>query len=239
MALRTLLGVPYAFGPGFVEMVDAQNGQAAVDAALESYPKSIEQIWDPFRYLASDQPKRVAAVAVPDEAVLIDRDEFGTIAWFLMFAERIDPAVALEAVGGGGGDDTIFYELDGTVCMESRYVGDKASDAQEFEAAFEAWDEAMPGTSSVTRDGSTVEVRTCDPGEDAAIDAGGAGTAALALPLTRSAVQTLAIETGYELLRARCLAEAVVEGADVEELAAITWGEVEAQMQADARTICR
>ena len=48
---------------------------------------------------------------------------FGSIGWYLMLVERIDPELALRATDGWDGDSYALFETGGRVCVRSRLRG--------------------------------------------------------------------------------------------------------------------
>jgi hypothetical protein len=207
-----------------VEVLAAVGGNSSVDRALQNPPASDEQVFDPFRYLAKDTPKTVAAPALLAGEKRLEgaeeADEIGAFALFLILAQRLDFQQAMRAVDGWGGDSLVIYEGDGGQCSRSRLMGDTPTDTDEMAAALDAWAKTMPpGVASTTRHGTEVELVSCDPGADFKIGPNRIDEA-IRYPLTRTAVALATISAAsvpWEY--ARCYAGALSEQVSLADIA--------------------
>jgi hypothetical protein len=163
---------PYDFGPLFVDILREVGGQARVDAAFKSPPVDEEQVIDPLAYLNGDPPGPIAAPTLPRGAKKLDGGkEFGSLAWFQMLSERIDPHVALKATLGWGADSYTDAREGTKTCVEVRYRGETKQDNAEMLSALHLWIAALPtGMAAVTvNSDDTMQLHSCDPGEAAKV----------------------------------------------------------------------
>lgn len=169
-ALQAFDFAPYAVGPPAVELLAATGGDAAVDAALRRPPTTDRELLDPRALEAHSGAREVDEPALPDGVHdSLDSGDLGSITWYLLLAERIDPAAALDAVDGWAGDAYVAYEQDGVTCMALAFAGTDDDATARMRGALDDWAAAMPGgKATVARDGDGLLVRSCDPGGQAA-----------------------------------------------------------------------
>jgi len=110
LAIRDSLIFPYRAGLSFVAALRRRQPWSAVDAAFAKPPRSTEQIIHPERYLAGDEPIRVAITIPPalrDYTVVHD-SVWGELSYDLFLRSHgIDPAASATAAEGWGGDRVI------------------------------------------------------------------------------------------------------------------------------------
>lgn len=162
-----LAGFPYAFGPGLLEAVKAERGQAGRDELFTDPPLSEEHVVLPKSYL---QRQRVETVATPTAAAgetLIEHSEtdFGMVSLLVVLSERLEFPVAWRAVQGWAGDAAAAFERDGKTCVRANVRFDQAAQAEQFELAFSQWGQGLPTTHS--RADRVVSLESCDPGSAA------------------------------------------------------------------------
>lgn len=190
---------------------------ARIDEAFLDPPKTEEHLLDPFAYFDGDPPRLVAAPATDGLEVLEDGD-FGAAALLVVLAERIDVRKALAAATGWGGDAYVVFRRDGHMCARIRVSGDTTTDSDQLDAALRDWAAAAPGgTARTSRDGDTVELESCDPGERASAGSGGS-LQGLLLAGARSQIAVQALDEGFERSEARCFAAALVAELDPAEV---------------------
>lgn len=218
--LVSLFSAPYALGAAFLELVISEGGNRARNEVLRDPPVSDEQLLDPWTYLDDDDPVPVELPDLEDgaEAIEQDTDDFGSVSWYLVLAQRMDPRKALRAVDGWGGDAAIAYELDGTVCVQARFEGDDEGETSEMGEALDEWVGAGPdGTATVEREeGGTLLLRSCDPGDDAVPAFTGGDL--LSVPLVRTFSAAGALEMGAPSAVARCGGDVFLDLVTVEQL---------------------
>jgi hypothetical protein len=220
--LAAILAAPYALGEPLATTIVEADGRDALDEALQDPPASDEPLLDPLGYLAGDEPIEVESPELADGEEEVDSGQFGAVGWYVMLAQRIDPATALAAVDGWGGDAYVAYDRDGTVCVRIAYRGDSADEAEELEDALTTWTREMPpGAATVARKGDDgLLLQSCDPGDDASVPDDVTVQDLMVLPATRSAITAAVLSQGANEKQARCFAHAVVREFSVDELVA-------------------
>ena len=227
----------YILGAGFMDVLEAADGVAAIDAAFETPPGSEEQVLDPISFLVGDEATEVDPPDVDGEVVEDLDGEFGAVTWFLMLAERTDPVAALAAVDGWGGDQFRVYRDGDRTCAALRFVGEDEDAAATMEAALTSWAGAMPDEADVTveRDGDQVDVVTCDPGTDAELLEGeGRSRETIALLAIRSTIAADVLAGGGTNSQARCFSRGIIANLDYE---ALTTSEPTAAQQAEIEEV--
>ncbi|CAN5270393.1 hypothetical protein BH18ACT4_BH18ACT4_01280 [soil metagenome] len=207
-ALAAIDAAPYVFGATFVELLERRGGVEALNAAFAAPPTTEEHLFDPFTYIAGQQPVTVLPPSGPDgSSDPFDEGDFGAITWYLLLAERIDPLQALAAVDGWAGDAFVAYDDQGRTCTTEFFVGDTPADDDETGAALDSWAETMPsGAATVERLAAGVELTACDPGPDAAGPAAGRALEVLPVPAYRTALVVLGLDSDFTEGESACVA---------------------------------
>lgn len=136
-AVEQLLGLPYVFGPPFVETLLNVGGER-LDQAFSSPPTTTEQLLDPARYLSGDAPQQVGSPRT--EGAVIDEGELGQVLLRLLLETKLERAVAEEAATGWDGDRYATWRSpDGRTCMRAQFAVDTPEDARQLEAALAEW----------------------------------------------------------------------------------------------------
>jgi len=221
--LEAILGAPYALGEPLASALVEADGIRALNDALQDPPTTDEPLLDPLGYLEAGDDEEAVDVDTPaleDGEEEVDRGFFGSIAWYVMLAQRIDSREALGAVDGWGGDAYVAYDRDGTVCVRIAYRGDTADDAKELEDALASWVREMPpGAASVGRDGDDgLTLQSCDPGDEASVPEEVTAQDLMVVPAVRSSLAVLVLSQGADADQARCFADAVVGELSNEQL---------------------
>ena len=218
--LAALFAAPYALGEPLASTIVEADGTDGLDEALREPPTTDEALLDPLGYLAGDAALDVEAPELADGEEEIDRGVFGSIGWYVMLAQRIDPNTALVAVDGWGGDAYVAYERAGTVCVRIAYRGDTPEDAAELEDALAAWVAEMPPESAtVERQGEDgLTLQSCDPGDDASVPDDVTVEDLIVLPALRASITATVLAEGATEEQARCFGHALVAEFTVEEL---------------------
>ncbi len=105
--MRTSLAAPYIYGTLFVHALRRQGGWAAVNRAWDDPPTTTEQVLHVDKWLAHEQPMKVAA---PPFATLgpgwkvSDEDSEGELGLRLALEEWTDSKTAADLSAGWGGD---------------------------------------------------------------------------------------------------------------------------------------
>jgi hypothetical protein len=217
--LRIDGSAPYDLGVPFVDVVSATS-LGALDDAFGDPPRTDEHVWDPLSYVHGDEAEEVEPPRPPPGVEPFDEGFVGVLAWYVLLSERIDPHTAFRALTGWGGDAYVAYEHEGVVCVRSHLMGEDARDTEQLYAALLAWAGAMPDavTTLEQRDGM-VAVESCDPGAQAAARVTGRSVDAMALPVAHASVVAALVTDGVPARAARCVADGVVAGATLDQLA--------------------
>jgi hypothetical protein len=219
-AILAFFEAPYAFGSAFVRFLDGDDGDDAIDAALNDPPVSEADIVDPLTFRSDDGPEDVDAPEVPRGAKEVRElsDEVGAVTWYLMLATHLDQARATTAVVGWDGDRRVAYETDGRLCIAARVRARTDNDASELAAALDDLADALPSHDATSgRDGLEVSWLSCDPGpsaSDPAIDLDGI----FLTPLFRTELLTQAFAGGASEQAAACIAGAFITTWTLDEL---------------------
>jgi hypothetical protein len=179
-ALQALFAAPYALGNPLVALVAADGDNTAVDDAFEAPPASSEHLVDPRAFFAGDPPVEVDEPGIPEGADEVgEPDVLGALALYLVLSQRIDPAAALDATLGWGGDSYAAYRDSDRTCVRLHVAGDTADDTDELATTLGDWVAAGPrGAASVGLEGDVVALESCS-GDAAADGTPVAGTGAL------------------------------------------------------------
>jgi len=209
--LTTLFGLPYALGPSFVELVDAgADGPRLdrIDAVYRRLPDTTAELFDPATYFAHDRPAKVVAPSISGSKDPRTQS-LGAGVLFVMLAERIPAATAMNAVDGWRGD-SMRSAVTGhsAVCVAIRVHTASRRDARELRAAFDEWHDAMPVPAlvKISTDGKAdVVARSCDAGAKVNIGTTGRSQEALGLPVLRSQIAAAQVNSGVPRSRALCI----------------------------------
>ncbi len=210
-------GVPYALGAPFVQMLVNDRGNDAVDDAFDDPPDSEDDLFDPTSYLADDDEQDVE-LDLDDDIEVVDDGTFGSPAWHLLLAERMDPLVAFEAARGWDGDAYAMFERDDRSCVRAVFAGDSDDDEDQMADALRTWADAVPGgeAEAIEVDGHP-GFEACDPGDDVDMELTDRSEDALSVPavwgyLVADAATVLDVEGS------RCYAERVLAAVSFEDL---------------------
>lgn len=164
--LKTDLQSPYTLGGAFLYLAYSQGGNDAIDDAFSRPPTDTEQLLDPWVYLADHQgPVDVPKPAIGAHDEELDSQTFGAADLAFVLAERIQPAEALRAADGWGGDSTVAYTHHDRTCLRMDYVGDTRRDTEELSSALKEWIAAGPSdVATVVPHEKGLRFTTCDPG---------------------------------------------------------------------------
>jgi len=219
-ALVTLFGAPYDLGAMLLAVLEHKNGNAAIDDAFRNPPVDEAQVFDPWVYLANQQPDKVADPATAKGENRFHSGDFGALSWFVTISQRIDPHPALQAADAWAGDRYVAFERNKQVCVRADIDATSAAAGDRLAAAFTQWGQAMPAsTAAVTRRGNGIEVNSCDPGTAANLQPIPTAQEALVVPVARTEIALSALKQGATTAQARCAGSAVALAYSEAELA--------------------
>lgn len=210
--LGDFLRFPYVFGPVLLDTLTDSGGNAGVDRAFRDPPTSEAQVVDPIAYPVAVDPVEVPTPKVPAGAkVRDDPGPFGQVFLFEVLGSQLGYDEAWAAVQGWRGDQFVGYEQGSVACVAADIRMVDPGTADRLDRTARRWATRVAGATVTTR-GSTVSLRSCDPGR-------------LGRPLPRqmpSAFDVLVVRTqilheltgsGSSYVVGRCVADAVVADA--------------------------
>lgn len=211
--LQTMMGAPYALGEALLDVATLE-GNDEVDKLFRRPPRTEENLVDPFTWTWDRQKAApVKKPSLPKGAKKFDDGTFEATGWLFTLAARLPAREALTATDGWGGDKYLAYtDAKKRTCVDVRYVGDTAKDADELAASLTTWISKGPAdTAHLTREGKDgLLFSSCDPGKDAPGSAGSSAKA-LDLALSRTYVVRSLIEQDWPHDPARCFGTALVQ----------------------------
>jgi hypothetical protein len=222
--LTTQFEAPYSLGQAFTRAVAAERGNKAVLRLTKTTPPDDLGLLDPVGYLDGRRGRSVARPK-PGAGRVLDRSRMGAVTLFAVLAQRIEPAMALDAADGWGGDAYVSWRSGGRTCSRTAFRGQTAGDTSVLNDALRRWTAAGPAASDATvstgTGTGTVTLTSCEPrGPAAKLAPVTAATAAdaLLLPTVRASVQAELLEAGFDHPVARCTADALVKAVSFETL---------------------
>ena len=211
--LRTMQGAPYTLGEALLD-VATLDGKDEVDKLFRRPPTTEENLLDPFTLTWDGQKAvKVDKPKLSKGEKEFDSNTFESTGWLFTLAARLPVRQALTATDGWGGDRYVAYtNASGKSCVDIRYVGYTARDADELHSALTEWIRRGPkGVATVSREGHKgLLFSSCDPGTAATGD-DGHSDAALNLALERTYVTRSLIKDHWPHDAARCYGTALVE----------------------------
>ena len=207
--LQDIFSYPYVFGPTLLDTLVADGGNDAVDKAFRHPPVTDAQVVDPRAYPLTFKPRDLPDPVLPKGAKADgDSDPFGQVGVLEVLGSKLGYAASWSAVQGWAGDAVRSYRVDGRSCVALDIAASDEAAATRLEAAFTRWHTGLDAT-TLSRAGTVVAVRACDPGEGAALR-----------PPTPRAFEVLAGRTqvihilmrqsGLGFLGARCVTDRVI-----------------------------
>ncbi|PLS75361.1 MAG: hypothetical protein CYG61_07795 [Actinobacteria bacterium] len=154
--LAQALAFQYVVGPPFVRDVLGAGGRELLDKTFSSPPRTSEQLMHPERFLAGDDPKRVAP-PVPGRGPVVDRGvlgERGLLQVLQPLGHRATPAAE-----GWGGDRYVAWDEGSRTCLRANVVMDTPQEASELVSAMQALAAKRPGVT--VQPGPAVTFTSC------------------------------------------------------------------------------
>ncbi len=236
--LLTLMGAPYALGQGFVEATAAEGKNTAVDILLRDPPTDEIALLAPLQELTLEtESVKVDVPEVRKGEKKFESGELGALTWYLMLAERLPLADALEATDGWGGDGYVAYETDGKTCARMKFTGSTKRGTDVMLSALRRWVAAAPGSPArVVRNGEFLKFESCDPGAKAEVGKD-ASVAAIGLVSLRTYIGIALMNDGSTTQTANCLAGRLVDTYSVAQLSNPEFGATDPAIQARIRAM--
>ncbi len=127
---------PGIFGIEFVEMLYSQGGWNRINEAFNDFPKTMEQIMHPQKYLAKEEYLHIEEEKLEDWH-LKRSDRLGELFMVLFLARHIPIEDAKIAAEGWGGDNFAYYKKTDEYFFEWKTTWDTSIDANQFTTALE------------------------------------------------------------------------------------------------------
>lgn len=221
--LVALFSAPYALGIPIVELVEATDGWAGVDAILAEPPTTEAELFQPSRL--EDRPPLVEVDAPELAAGDEQRGEgdFGALTLFLALAARLDPLDAMYATDRWAGDRYLeVVDDEGRLCvvLAVAVTAPLPDEPGDLEAALRDWVAAGPpeAAASVSTSGGIITVRTCDPGEGTLPEPRVSSADVLVYPALRAYLWSAYRPLGMAVPEVECMASTLLTELPVEVL---------------------
>jgi hypothetical protein len=128
--LFELIRAPYDFGEPLVGELLRHGGQAELDEAFRSPPRTSEQVLDPAKLIADEQA--VPVDTPPGDGAVRDQGTFGELMWRLVLDRSLGRGRVNRATTGWGGDRYVVWQQGGEFCIRVDVAGDTPDDLTEL-----------------------------------------------------------------------------------------------------------
>lgn len=209
--LTTLFEAPYSLGQAFTRAVAAERGEKGVAKLTRTAPADDVGLLDPAAYLEGRKARKVPRPK-HDGGRVLDRSRMGATTLFAVLAQRLEPAVALDAADGWGGDAYISWRDRGRTCARVAFRGNTNADTTTLADALRGWVAAGPTSAGASVDARAdrVTLTACEPTEKGAPVTVATADEALLLPAVRGSIQAELLEAGLGTNVAACTADRLV-----------------------------
>ncbi len=209
-ALSVFFEAPYDLGPVMLDAVIAERNVTGIDRLFEHPPTSDSAYLTPSTLLDGSKFQTVATPKLRSGEKRVGKpDSFGAFALYQVLASRIDPADALTAADGWGGDAMVTFTRDKTTCLRSAFVGRDRGKTARIGATLQQWADAMPAGAATVDRGKQVVLTACDPGA-AGTEAPNRALSALILVATRDELFLEVLKQGVGVPVAVCTSDTLV-----------------------------
>ncbi|MDQ6836047.1 MAG: hypothetical protein M3016_07650, partial [Actinomycetota bacterium] len=136
-------GFPYDAGANFTRAIVVAGGQARLDAAFTTPPRSTAEVLHPDRFLAGKGP-----VSVPEphaDGEVIRRGVLGEMRLYRTLAEVLPAAEVAKAAAGWAGDHYVAWEDTGRTCVRDQIVAASPVDAAALARTLQEWSAKRAG----------------------------------------------------------------------------------------------
>jgi hypothetical protein len=214
--IDSFFSAPYIFGPEVVRVLDATEGNSAIDAALTGPTPSTRIYLDPTAINDAPAIPPIPALRAGDEKITMSDggdDQFDDFTLYLMLAARLDGLTALRAADAYSAGSEVLYTRSGLTCFRASITGRSTRADAYLGVTLRRWTETMPDA-RVDTTGDTTVFESCDPGARAETPSDAHIREAIALAAGRdSLTATIAGEHASGELAA-CAARLLTEQAD-------------------------
>ncbi len=213
--VETFFSAPYIFGPEVVRVLDATDGNSAIDAALTGPTPSTRIYLDPTAIEDAPASPPVPALRADERKITMSSggDQFDAFSLYLMLAARMEPLTALRAADAYSAGSEVLYTRAGRTCFRASVAGRSTRADAYLGATLRRWTEMMPDA-SVDTTGDTTVFESCDPGARAETPSDGQIRTAIALAAGRDALTATIAGQHAPGEIAACAARLLVEQSD-------------------------
>jgi hypothetical protein len=235
--LSDLLSFPYAFGPTFVDALDARDGTAGIDRAFRNPPVNEAQIVDPVQYPLGWKRTPVRPPVLKAEERRLDKpSSFGQFSLFEVLGSRLGYDTAWAAVQGWQGDNSVPYSDHGRTCIAVDVALKTTGSTAPSTQAAEQWAQGIPGA-TVTGTGRLVDLRSCDPGPKAAAPPTIRPSAFDVLSARSEIIDALVTSDHADFALGSCVADHVFAGVGTSHYSELTTDDLSAAQEAQLRQL--
>jgi hypothetical protein len=198
-----LFGAPYTFGPPTIQVLVAEGGNRAIDAALTGpIPTSADYVQ---AGLVAGPPSDLTPPSLASGETAVGKPEsFGAFELYLMLATRGDANSALTAADAVEGGIARSLRAGGHDCYRATLELRDTNAANYVAGAIRTWEKTATDA-SVDRVGTSVTFTACDPGSSAAGPSAARLSAAENLLGGRAGITVGVAQNGLSGDEARCV----------------------------------
>ena len=219
--VATYFNAPYVFGPPVIHVLDAQGGNAAINAALTGGTPSTRLYLDPTAVGATPTPPDVPKLQSGETKIapLSKNDnEFDNFTLYLMLAARMDLPTALRAADAYSSGSEVLYKRGANTCFRAAIVGDNPAANTYLASVIRRWTQTVPDAGIEPAASTTAVVfHSCDPGPRAVTPANVNITGATRLAANRDALVASLVNQHLTSLLAVCASRVLVQQPDVRD----------------------
>ncbi len=167
--VETLFSAPYIFGPQVIRVLEATDGDSAIDAALTGPTPSTRIYLDPTAVGDAATIPPVPALGAGESKVttaLGNEDAFDNFTLYLILAARLGPSTALRAADAYSAGSEVIYEVGDRTCLRASIAGRNARADSYLAAVLRRWTQTMPNA-KIDDAADTTVFESCDPGSQA------------------------------------------------------------------------
>jgi hypothetical protein len=162
----TFFSAPYIFGPEIVRVLDATDGNSAIDAALTGPTPSTRIYLDPTAINDAPPVPPVPALGPGEKKITMSsgsNDQFDDFMLYLMLSARLEPLTALRAADAYSSGSEVLYTRAGRTCFRASIAGRSTRADAYLGVTLRRWTATMPDA-RVDTTGDTTVFESCDPG---------------------------------------------------------------------------
>jgi hypothetical protein len=212
----TYFNAPYEFGPEVIRVLQAQGGNAAVNAALTGMTPSTRIYLDPTAVNQAPTPPPVPALEAGESKLSSDRNdtEFDNFTLYLMLAARLDLPTALRAADAYSAGSEVVYTRGTSTCFRAAVAGLNPAANAFLAATLQRWAATVPDAEVDSAKGPVI-FHSCDPGRGAVTPPNARIVDATRLAANREDLIASLVKRHVPSLLAVCVSRVLVQQPDV------------------------